>query len=161
MVAFLLGGVIGLVGLATSLLNRDRIIHAEGASRTLGLLNLSHDASYNERVYILKESISTILYHPITGSYASYKPGYYSHNALSAWVDFGIIGFIVYLTCVLMIIRAAIILFRADRIGNLPVFALTLALVASIALSKAYFHPMMGCVVGILFHSRHKMERVP
>jgi O-antigen ligase len=40
------------------------------------------------------QALETIAKYPLQGSYASYEPGSYAHNILSAWVDLGLFGFL-------------------------------------------------------------------
>lgn len=61
-------------------------------NRTLELLDLSQSTSANLRHHLSLQAWKTIQSHPFLGDYASYQPGYYAHNILSAWVDLGIIG---------------------------------------------------------------------
>ena len=80
----------------------DRIVAALPANRILELLDLSHSTSANMRHHLTVHAMQTILAHPLLGDYASYKPGYYSHNVLSAWVDLGAFG-IAYLCLVTVV----------------------------------------------------------
>jgi hypothetical protein len=67
---------------------------AAADNRILELLDLSQSTSANKRHHLTVYAMQTIAAHPILGDYASYKPGYYSHNVLSAWVDLGLFGFV-------------------------------------------------------------------
>ena len=80
----------------------DQILAALPANRILELLDLSQSTSANKRHYLTHYAVQTIMAHPLLGDYASYKPGYYSHNVLSAWVDLGLFG-IVYLSLVTVV----------------------------------------------------------
>jgi hypothetical protein len=75
----------------------DEILASLPSNRILELLDLSHSTSANKRQQLTVHAWQTVAAHPLFGDYASYKPGYYSHNALSAWVDLGLFG-MVYLT---------------------------------------------------------------
>ncbi|MFC0252442.1 hypothetical protein [Massilia consociata] len=72
----------------------DRILAVLPSNRILELLDLSHSTSANIRQQLTVHAWQTIAAHPIFGDYASYKPGYYSHNVLSAWVDLGLFGMV-------------------------------------------------------------------
>jgi hypothetical protein len=63
-------------------------------NRVLELADLSHAPSANMRHHLTDQALRTIHDHPILGDYASYASGEYAHNILSAWVDFGVLGFI-------------------------------------------------------------------
>ncbi|CAG2141836.1 O-antigen ligase family protein [Cupriavidus numazuensis] len=68
-----------------------------GDSRILELLRVSQDSSYQARGELLWRALDTITTHPVLGDYASqlYQGdiGDYAHNALSAWVSYGLLGF--------------------------------------------------------------------
>jgi hypothetical protein len=63
-------------------------------NRTLELLDLSQSSSALLRHELTEQALSTIAKHPLQGDYASYAPGNYAHNILSAWVDLGLFGFL-------------------------------------------------------------------
>ena len=63
-------------------------------NRILELLDLSQSTSANKRHHLTVYALQTIGNYPIFGDYASYPPGLYSHNVLSAWVDTGLFGFL-------------------------------------------------------------------
>ena len=74
--------------------NLDAIIAAVPNNRTLELLDLSHSSSVSARNHLTEQALRSIDLHPILGDYASYQPGNYAHNILSAWVDLGLFGFL-------------------------------------------------------------------
>ncbi|MBP1204721.1 hypothetical protein JOD97_002763 [Duganella sp. 1411] len=74
--------------------NLDAIIAAVPSNRTLELLDPSHSSSVSARHHLTVLALRTIDLHPVLGDYASYPPGYYAHNILSAWVDLGLFGFL-------------------------------------------------------------------
>lgn len=75
-------------------LNLDAIIAAVPSNRTLELLDPSHSSSVSSRHHLTELALHTIALHPVLGAYASYPPGNYAHNILSAWVDLGLFGFV-------------------------------------------------------------------
>lgn len=77
-------------------------------SRVWELFDLSHSGSAHARHDLTLQALRTVATHPLLGDYASYPPGGYSHNLLSAWVDLGIFGFAYML---LMLLCTAIKLF--------------------------------------------------
>lgn len=74
-------------------------------SRVWELFNLSQSESANARVDLTQTALQTIGENPVLGSYASYMPGGYAHNILSAWVNLGFFGFIYLLV---MLVLAAV-----------------------------------------------------
>jgi len=63
-------------------------------SRVWELFNLSQSSSASARHELTEHALRTIADNPVLGAYASYPPGGYSHNILSAWVDLGLFGFV-------------------------------------------------------------------
>jgi len=74
-------------------------------SRVWELFDLSHSSSASARHELTEHALHTIAENPVLGAYASYPPGGYSHNILSAWVDLGLFGFVYML---FMLARAAV-----------------------------------------------------
>ncbi|WP_322867894.1 hypothetical protein U5922_017795 [Aquicoccus sp. G2-2] len=148
--SIVIGGVVFLFVIVLVAANIDQLLQIEDASRILGLFELSHDQSFIERSIILNDALRTIGDHPFWGDYASYRQGYYSHNALSAWVDFGMFGFSIYLLTVLAISKSAYKTYSNNKKENLPLFLLVGSFVLSIVLSKDYHHPMIGVVAGLV-----------
>jgi O-antigen ligase len=96
-------------------------------------------------------ALHTIRAHPWLGDYASYAPGFYSHNVLSAWVDLGLFG-IVYLMA-LMVVPAAIMFGReyfAGRRNGLFLLGFVFACVDLLLLIEShYFADMLvGATLG-------------
>ncbi len=87
---------VGLVAVALLLWKYDVI----SFSRQLAVFKLSSDVSWNDRESITGLAIGQILQHPIFGAFAGHFKvdfeGNYAHNMLSAWVSFGLVGFILY-----------------------------------------------------------------
>lgn len=84
-------GLISVAGLALWLTS----VAVDG--RVFEALDWYSDESVLERVDITIESFRVIFDNPLFGAYASYEVGRFAHNVLSAWVDFGIFGFIILL----------------------------------------------------------------
>ncbi len=76
-------------------------------SRVWELFDLSRSTSASARHELTEHALHTIAENPVLGAYASYPPGGYSHNILSAWVDLGVFGFAYML---FMLVRTAIAL---------------------------------------------------
>lgn len=74
--------------------NLEQILSMLPSSRILELLDLSHSTSANKRHHLSAYALNAIAQFPVFGDYASYSPGLYAHNVLSAWVDTGIAGFL-------------------------------------------------------------------
>lgn len=73
-------------------MNIDGLVAMLPENRTLQLLDLSHSSSALARQHLSRDAWRTIVENPIFGDFASYPDGHYAHNALCAWVDFGLLG---------------------------------------------------------------------
>jgi hypothetical protein len=71
-------------------------------NRILELLDLSHSNSAIARQHMHERAMQTISSSPIFGDYASYAPGHYAHNVMSAWVDLGLFGFVFLLAILIL-----------------------------------------------------------
>ncbi|MBB5661412.1 hypothetical protein [Brevundimonas halotolerans] len=98
--ALLVFGVV-VVWVLTSGLGTS-IAESLGQSRHVGLLDLSADTSWNARQEMQAYAIDQIAGSPIVGDYGGHiyfddmQLGSEAHNALSAWVTFGLVGFCLY-----------------------------------------------------------------
>jgi hypothetical protein len=82
-----------LVAVAVVTVDPHAVMQSFPESRVWELFDLSRSTSVNARQELTQHALHTIAEHPVLGDYASYPPGGYSHNILSAWVDLGIFGF--------------------------------------------------------------------
>jgi hypothetical protein len=79
----------------------DQITSMLPENRILQLLDLSHSTSAVMREQLSQNALRTISENPVFGDFASYPDGHYAHNVLCAWVDFGLFGFIFFLSLLL------------------------------------------------------------
>jgi len=138
----------------------DRILAALPDNRILELLDLSHSTSANKRHYLTVHAVQTILAHPLLGDYASYKPGYYSHNVLSAWVDLGFFG-IAYLSLVTIVPIIPMFIreyFAPRHCGNFLLgFSMACVTVLLLITSHYFTDMLIGATLGA--SSRYFYER--
>lgn len=127
--------------------------NADSASnRVSNLANLSQDGSSNVRDEIAREGIAKIYENPLLGDYGNYEGGFYIHNILSAWQDFGVIGFLYFCFMLLapLIIFAKKSLLLKDRSRGT---ALCLAILATTMLllifGKHYSYPLVAVALGL------------
>ena len=127
-------------------------------NRILELLDLSHSNSAILRHHMLNQAIQTLSAHPLLGDYASYTPGHYAHNILSAWVDLGIFGFVFLLAIVILPAISMLItgLFSRQICGEF-VLGFALACVTILLLVKShYFSDMLiGATLGAFWRYKH------
>lgn len=129
-------------------------------NRILELIDLSQSTSADKRHHLTVYARQTIAAHPLLGDYASYEPGYYSHNVLSAWVDLGLFGF-VYLMAITVVPAVPMFIkeFLADRRRPEFIHAFVLACVTVLLLISAHFFTdmLIGATLGA--YSQYRFER--
>jgi hypothetical protein len=154
-IIFIISAMLICVWLNTHL---SELLAALPDNRILELLDLSHSTSANKRHHLSVHALNTLTAHPLLGDYASYAPGYYAHNILSAWVDLGLFGFI-YIIAIL--ITPAVPMFFREYFsrrqnGN---FILSFSLMCGTSLLLAtshYFTDMLiGATLGAYAHYQH------
>jgi hypothetical protein len=138
----------------------DEIVASLPDNRILELLDLSQSTSANKRHHLTVYARQTIAAHPLLGDYASYEPGYYSHNVLSAWVDLGLFGFVYVLA--ITIVPAIPMFFKEYLAGRRrPEFILgfSLACVTVLLLISSHFFTdmLIGATLGA--YSQYRFER--
>ena len=146
----------------------EQLMSAVPHNRILELLDLSHSTSASKRHHLNAHALQTVTAHPFLGDYASYAPGYYAHNILSAWVDLGLFGFMYLL---LILIFPAIPMFLREymagkRNGNF-ILGFSLMCSTSLLLIKShYFTDMLiGATLGAYaqyqYGRKHDKHRTP
>lgn len=120
-------------------------------SRLLGLLEYGYDGSVLARREMAESAYRTIAANPLFGGYASYPQGTYAHNALSAWVDLGLVGFLLYVSPVL--VAAGDLARRFRRLSRDPMYILALSSIAFvvvlIALAKTFTYQLVPVALGL------------
>ncbi len=134
-------------------------------SRQFEVLDISSSKSWKGRFALQKKALGQIAENPLLGrfgghvltedegKYAKGHTGRYAHNALSAWVSYGLAGFLLYVSLTLfgcLVTARHVILKRVDE--PLWTFAFTLNLVCLllIIVSKPVFWPLPALGWGVL-----------
>lgn len=146
----------------------DQIVAALPANRILELFDLSHSTSANKRQQLTVHALQAIAAHPILGDYGSYKPGHYSHNALSAWVDLGLFG-MVYLAALAVVPVTPMFFHEYFAARERPLFLLAFAcacVTVLLLLSSHYFTDMLlsatlGACSRYAYERKHGTHRPP
>jgi hypothetical protein len=155
----LLFAVVAYIVTKTNVLN--------GSSRILQLFDIGQASSYQSREGFEAAAILTIKDSPIFGSYAShlvYGQGTYAHDALSAWVSFGFIGFSLFVWLLfLSLIKSLRIALHSPRVRD-PLVCLAIALSVYSALmaavAKPIYYPVYAAAWGATIAIGLNMERV-
>ncbi len=75
-------------------------LHLLESLETNRIRDLVYNAAYGsrfERELAMSQAVFTIFQNPFIGDYGSYTNGSYAHNVLSMWVDFGMLGFALFI----------------------------------------------------------------
>lgn len=150
-----LSGVV-LAGVVASLI----ALETTTTNRMFGLIYMSDDESARMRGVFSAEAWETISENPLLGDYMAYAQGVaggvgnYAHNLLSAWVNLGLPGFLLYcatLSGMLVFILRGVL---EGLHGNLSLWRLSALLAAYVVVgmmfSKAYMWPMFGLACGVV-----------
>ncbi len=119
--------------------------------------NLESSTSGNARFDTILIALQTISENPLFGNYGSYVEiggiGYYAHSIISAWVNLGLFGFVLYiLLFFLMLLYIYIYKYKKSSIEyKLFLLFFTFTFMAMIV-SKDYSYMLMGFLVA--FYSR-------
>lgn len=129
----------------------EQILDQLPQTRILELADLAHSSSALARQRLTDHAIQTISNSPIFGDYASYAPGHYSHNILSAWVDLGIFGFVFLLA--ILIVPAISMVFTglfSRQVNCEFLLPFTFACVAILLVVKSHYfiEMLIGATVG-------------
>lgn len=132
-------------------------------SRMFQLLNIMDSSSAQARFELMGFGLELISESPLLGDYGAYTVlggiGYYPHNLLSAWVNLGIFGFILYLMALFLMWRDAFLGFVKGHKNEFKyqIFIMFLAFVTiSFFVSKDYSYMLFGLLVG--FHYQYKIS---
>lgn len=109
--------------------------------------------SLNARFETIIYAFETIKNNFLLGEYASYiytmGLGYYAHNLISAWVDLGLIGFLMYLSILIILFFKLIIYRRYNNSTEYILFFITFVFYTlSILVSKDYTFMFLGFLIG-------------
>lgn len=131
-------------------------------SRFRNLFSLGNDTSWNDRNYLSGFAWSQILENPVGGKYGGHVLagglGYYSHNILSSWVSFGLVGFVVYAGLIFMSFQVSLFAFLRnmnDSRARLALLVSTIVVVLSLFAKPVFWaEPALawGLAASLLLH---------
>lgn len=134
-------------------------------SRQFEVLDFSASKSWKGRLALQEKALGQIMENPLlgkfgghvltedTGKFAKGHAGRYAHNALSAWVSYGLAGFLLYLALTLyccLVSARHVILKRVDEPFWMFAFTLNLVCLLLVIVSKPVFWPLPALGWGIL-----------
>ena len=140
-------------------MNLDHLLSMMPDNRIMELLDLSHSTSAIARRHLAELAMRTISTYPIFGDYASYAPGHYAHNIMSAWVDLGLFGFI-YLVALLAFPTVSMLVrgyFSREDSGDL-ILGFSMACATILLLIKSHFFTdmLIGGMLGA--YSQYRLK---
>jgi len=101
----------------------------------------------------------TIQDNPIFGDYGSYVQygtvkgiGSYAHNVASAWVNLGLLGFILYISAICIALYQVMKIFFSRRyrdVVSTMTYVFSIAIIISLLFSKNYSFMLFGLMVGL------------
>jgi len=122
------------------------------------LFRIFEDESVSVRWEFFMRAIETISDNFFWGDYASYEPGSYAHNIISAWVDTGFLGFLVllfiYIYAFILIMR--FLIYRRTRLNGFAPMIIVVSILAALFAkhyTNLYLPVMVGSIVAF-FSSR-------
>lgn len=140
-------------------MNLDHLLSMIPDNRIMELLDLSHSTSAIARRHLAELAMRTISAYPIFGDYASYAPGHYAHNIMSAWVDLGIFGFI-YLVALLALPTISMLIngyFLREDNGDLILgFSMACAVILLLIKSHFFTDMLVGAMLGA--YSQYRLK---
>tara|TARA_R110002072_G_scaffold19469_6_gene72274 strand:- start:733 stop:1461 length:729 start_codon:yes stop_codon:yes gene_type:complete len=126
-----------------------RFVEQFRGNRIIDLVETGALGSRTGREQAMHDAWVTIQQNPLLGSPGSYPSGLYAHNVLSAWVDLGILGMVLYIFLTLQSgIGIYLLKTNADSAGRLIGLALIIAVLISF-LFKAYFYILLAPLIGL------------
>jgi hypothetical protein len=138
----------------------DQLLALLPSNRILELLDLSQSTSANKRHHLTMYAMNTIAQFPVFGDYASYNPGFYSHNVLSAWVDTGLFGFLFVLAILVLPITQMLVRgFLLPEQNGIFILALTFACSTLLLLATSHYFTDMAIGAALGSYSRYRYGR--
>lgn len=124
------------------------------SSRMMQLFDIKNSSSGLSRIKLHSYGLSLILDNPILGKYGGYTAiggvGSYPHSILSAWVNLGFFGFLLYVLLFFLILKDVFVnFFKYRHLEEFRVlFILALFVTGALLASKDYSYMLVGMLVG-------------
>lgn len=136
-------------------------------SRQLQVLNLGGASSWIARQELMEKSWQIILTNPLMGEFGGHvgsdgSTGSYAHNILSAWVSYGLVGFVLILSASIWgTIGSAVMVINQSTKNPSVSFAFLLNAVVLLLLlvSKSIFWVLPGLAFGVYLAQRKNIRK--
>lgn len=153
-----IGFLSGLLIVAVAISSSGELVRGIN-SRQLNVTSLENDRSWNVRGYLRDVAINTISESPIIGDYGSHAKlgtvAHYSHNVLSVYVAFGLLGFICFIWLVVTPI-VKLLKFKYRSVDQDFILFFGIYILLLIILSKSFFWELPGFLWG--FSKRENLQ---
>jgi hypothetical protein len=153
------GNLFGVGGAAALIAGGFAIWPLFLSTRNAEILDLSQSSSWQSRVELQVAALDVIRHNPILGDFGYYLrdggAGAYSHNALSAWTNFGVLGFALFMG-VLLYMSGISALRWVDRGENsrwFVAFNLNLAALVQAIVASPVFAVLPGLAWGMTLNA--------
>lgn len=133
-------------------------------SRIFAIISSASEASMDTRFELTQNALSTIANNPIIGGYNTYLPGNYSHNLLSIWVDFGLLGFLLFVFAFALQVKYSLKIkpYFGSSYTLQAVHSLTLySLVFLLFTAKSYSYALIPICIGLYCRCRFRDRYSP
>ncbi len=148
----LIAVVIASIAVLVLFVNADNL----SGSRQLAIVDLADDGSWRARQRLANEAYSQLLESPILGDFGGHfkvgGEGSYVHNLFSSWVNYGLLGFVLYAALIFIPLVASSyrVLLKGNR-DPLWMLVLMISFVCSILVlaAKSVFWPVPALAWGL------------
>ncbi|NYT78469.1 hypothetical protein H0A71_15865 [Alcaligenaceae bacterium] len=150
--------VAAIVLMVAVIINFDSL----ASSRQMNVFSLSADSSWSQRESQTHYALNQIFQNPLSGVFAGHFQaggvGTYSHNVLSAWVSFGLVGFVVYFAINLLAFFMAVngVVRKSPSVLWKFAFYLNSASLIMMLTAKPVFWPMVALSWGATANAKWK-----
>ncbi|MEG0858023.1 MAG: hypothetical protein RSD81_04755 [Pseudomonas sp.] len=109
------------------------------------------DLSVDARTTFAASAYQQIAENPVLGGFASHPPGEYIHNMLAVWVDLGLLGFVIYLSMLVLPLCALLYLSFVDfrRPDWLRAFCFVSVTLFLLVFAKTYTYGLVPMAIAV------------
>ncbi|MGI5308732.1 O-antigen ligase family protein [Rheinheimera sp. WS51] len=133
-------------------------------NRMKSIFNIFSTTSANSRSEYFNSALTTISNSPLFGDYGSYLNEYgqggFSHNVFSAWVNLGLLGFVLYLsiiTSIIFMVFKDICVPISNKAFTFKAM-LAISVITMLLFSKDYSYMLFGFMVGVFCNNKINKE---
>ncbi len=148
-----------------SVMTASQLLFLLPNNRMLQLFDIAASTSFLGRVEYNDFAIEQIAKNPILGNYGSYiyfgGIGYYPHNIISAWLNLGIVGFILYISIFIVLWFKAIGQIKSShRLEEFRVFySFMIFVTLAVLISKTYNYMLIGFAIGLYENYNNSLQK--